>query len=157
MAAELIASLSIFKTMFDMAKALQGIHNTATRDRAVIELQKEILSAQTAQSALIEQVGNLEKEVAHLKAWDGEKQRYELKDLHRGLFAYIPKEGMESGESPHALCTNCYQHGVKSILQSSGHLNVHDHFWFCPSCKMSVKNQWRDMDALIKKSREIKE
>ena len=52
MVGEAIAGLSAVKTAFDMAKALQNIHDTVARDRAVIELQKEILSAQVAQAAL---------------------------------------------------------------------------------------------------------
>jgi len=76
--AETIAGLGAVKTAFGMAKALQGIHDTVARDRAVIELQKEILVALSAQSALVESEGALKKEVADLKAWGADKQRYKL-------------------------------------------------------------------------------
>jgi hypothetical protein len=36
--AETLASLNAVKTAFDMAKALQNIHDATARDRAVIEL-----------------------------------------------------------------------------------------------------------------------
>lgn len=70
--------------------------------------QESILSAQAAQATLIEMVRELETKMARMEAWDADKQRYELKDLRRGFFVYIPKEGMENGEPPHAICTNCY-------------------------------------------------
>jgi len=91
--------------------------------------------------------------VARLKAWDTNKKRYELKQLYRAPFAYNQKEGHENGEDPHALCTNCYHHYFKSILQSSGHIVVHDLTWECPECKMKAKSQWRDMADWIKKTR----
>jgi len=115
--AETIAGLGAVKTAFDMAKALQSIHETTARDRAVIELQKEILAAQAAQFALLERASDLEKEVAALKAWDAEKQRYKLVDVESGVLAYAPKEGMENGEPAHHLCASCYQTGFKSFLK----------------------------------------
>lgn len=123
------------------------------RNEAVIDVQQKILTAQEAQATLIKQVSELEEEVASLKAWDADKQRYELKDLRKGFLAYILKEGMENGESPHALCTNCLQKGFKSLLQNGGHPVVHDRLWICPSCKSSIKNQSNDMAALIKECR----
>ena len=43
--AETLASLNAAKTAFDKAKALQNIHDASARDRAVIDLQREILLA----------------------------------------------------------------------------------------------------------------
>jgi hypothetical protein len=128
--AETIAGLGAVKTAFDMAKALQGIHETTARDRAVIELQKEILSAQAAQFSLVEQVGDLEKEVTRLKTWDADKQRYKLAELRPGVFARSLKEGMENGEPSHQLCDACYEAGFKSILKQET--------WSPGKCNMMV-------------------
>jgi hypothetical protein len=117
MVAEVFAGLSAFKTMFDMTKALSDIHDVTTRDRAIVELQKEILAAQAQQSALMTHVGELEKEVARLKAWDADKQRYKLTDVGNGMTTYTLKEGMESGEPPHNLCASCYHDHQKEIMQ----------------------------------------
>jgi len=48
---------------------LQKIHDVTARDRAVIELQKEILTAQAAQATLIETIGDLKKRVAEFETW----------------------------------------------------------------------------------------
>src|SRR5581483_6141929 len=103
MAGEIFAGLGAIKTAFDMTKGLQDIHDAVTRDRAVIELQKEILAAQSTQSALIERVNDLEREVAQLKAWDADKARYQLKRIQTGVTVYALKDGVEGGEEPHYL------------------------------------------------------
>jgi hypothetical protein len=134
MAVELIMGLNAFKTMFDIAKGLQNIHDTAARDRAVIDLQREILAAQADQSTLIETVGKLEKEVAALKAWDADKQRYKLTELKTGVLAYALRDGMENGEPPHHLCTSCYQSGLKSILVAATWNPGRCHVLICNDC-----------------------
>lgn len=157
MVGEIFAGIGALKSAFDMAKGIKEIDDAAKRNAAIIDLQQTILDAQQAQSSLIDEVRTLRQENDGLKAWQSEKARYELLDLYRGLFAYVPKEGQENGEPPHALCSNCFQRGTKSILQTNGASNVHERSWDCPACKTKVKNQWADMGSLIKKSREPKE
>ena len=139
MAVELISGLSIFKSAFDIAKGLKDINDAATRNAAVIELQEKILGAQAAQSALIERVREAEAEVARLKAWEREKDRYRLVRWEYGAFAYIPKDAEAGGEPPHALCATCYQRSVKSLLQFNGEMQIFKQAWDCPSCKFSLK------------------
>lgn len=118
MVAEVFAGIGAFKTMFDMAKALKDINDATIRNGAVIELQEQILSAQAAQSELVERVRSLETKVAGFETWDAERQRYELKPLgQEGTFAYALKEGAAGGEPAHCICPDCYQQRQKSILQ----------------------------------------
>ena len=117
MAGEVFAGLSAIKTAFDMAQGLQNIHDAVARDRAVIELQKEILAAQSAQALLIQRISDLEKEKARFETWDAEKQRYELKELNSGSFAFVLKSDAQPPEPPHQICPTCYQNRKKSILQ----------------------------------------
>ncbi len=118
MVGEVFAGLGAIKTAFDMAQGLQKIYDTVARDRAVIELQKEILAAQSTQAALVEAVGALKGRVAELEAWDTDKKRYKLTEVGHGMTTYTLKEGMENGELAHHLCANCYQEGHKSIMQT---------------------------------------
>ncbi len=152
-AAEFLTGLGAFKTMFDIAKGLKDTNDAAVRNAAVIELQEKILGAQAQQTALIEQVRQLEEQVAGFETWQAEKSRYELKDLKRGFFAYIPKVGEEGGEPPHALCTNCYQKGVKSILQCNGSQNIHHRAWDCAACGTSTACTSNNMAELIQGTR----
>ena len=131
---ELFAGLGAFKTMFDMSKAIQDAHDVATRDRAVIELQKEILSAQMAQAELIERVGGLEKQVAAFEKWDAEKEKYELCKISTDTFAYARKEDTRGAEPSHYICARCYEDRKRSILQRADSAHV-----FCPECKTKFR------------------
>jgi hypothetical protein len=150
---EAMMGITAFKAAMDISKGIKDLDDRTRRNEAVIELQEKILSAQQAQAALIQTVADLEKEIAALRSWEADKQRYELRDLQKGFFAFVLKQGMENGETPHALCTNCFQKGVKSYLQGSGHPVIHDRSWDCPSCKTKIKNQSNNIGALIEKSR----
>lgn len=131
---ETIAGLSAVKTAFDMAKALQGIHDATARDRAVIDLQKEILSAQSAQFELMERVRSLESELTTIQAQRNQLQRYRLKDLGGNTFAYELKESEANGEPLHMACSACYQKGNISVLQFSHRESGQD--WYeCPACE----------------------
>jgi hypothetical protein len=117
MVGEVIAGLGAFKTMYDMAKALKDINDATIRNGAVIELQEKILAAREAQTALLERVGELEKEVARLKDWEADKSRYQLAELRRGMVALLIKETMRNGEPVHYICADCASNGKKFYLQ----------------------------------------
>ena len=143
----------------EITKAMKDIHDANLLQTKTFELTREILSAQSyaveavaAQSALLDRVRQLEEEKAKLEAWEAESDRYELQDVDRGFFAYVLKPGMENGEPSHALCATCYQRRFKSFFQSSGHIAVHEHYWFCPACNTKVKSQWRSMKEMLEKA-----
>jgi hypothetical protein len=118
--AELLTGLGIFKTLFDTAKGLKDINDAAVRNAAIVELQEKIFAAQNQQAALIERVGELEEEMARMKAWEAEKERYELVELSPGVLARAVKESMRGAEPPHYICADCYEDGKKRHLQSNG-------------------------------------
>jgi len=65
----------------------------------------------------LERIRKLEEEMTRLKAWDAEKQRYQLTEIGPGVVAFVLKEGMSQGEPPHQICANCCANGKKSYLQ----------------------------------------
>ena len=67
MACELFASLGDFKSMMDLTRAVQEADDVASRDKAVLILQKEILEAQVAHALLVVRLSNLEKELARFE------------------------------------------------------------------------------------------
>jgi hypothetical protein len=135
MVAEVFAGIGAIKTAFDIARGLKDINDATIRNAAVIELQEKLLTAQSTQSALLDRIGDLEKEVVDLKAWDGEKQRYKLTEVSADVLAYTMRPGMENGEPFHMLCANCYEHGRKSILQATQELRARRRVHKCHSCK----------------------
>ena len=141
MASELLTGLGIFKSLFDIAKGLKDIKDAPARNAAIIELQEKIFSAHSAQSALVENVHELEAEVARLKAWEGEKERYELKRWGDGAFAYVLKPSEARGAPPHAICPNCYEEGKKSLLQSNREPQWTKHVWGVLDAKPASRRQ----------------
>ncbi len=90
---------SSLKTAAEMAQALVGIRDARVVMEKSIQLNQIITSAQQSaidalanQLALIKTVDNLEKEIMKLKAWNAEKETYELHDCGPGAFAYTKKK-----------------------------------------------------------------
>jgi hypothetical protein len=133
---KLFAGLGSIKAAFDIAKGLKDINDVTIRNGAIIELQEKILTARAAQSALLERISELETEVASFKTWESEKQRYELKGVGAGSFAYAVKESMRGTEPAHHICAACYEHGHKSILQPKA--VYPDKTLYCPECKAQI-------------------
>ncbi len=143
MVAEVFAGISAFKSMLDIAKSIKDMNDIATRQGAVIELREQILSAQAAQAQLVETVGELKKRVAELEAWDVDKQRYELKSVAPGSFAYALKKEAQGSKPAHQICAACYGRNKKFILQimptsaASLHLRIPMKYQ-CPECKSEI-------------------
>ncbi len=110
-------AMGAFKSLMDSAKALKDMNDAHVRHGAVIELQEKIFAAQATQTALLEQVGELEKEVADFEAWEADKQRYEMSTTKGGSIVYRLKPGVQPAEPTHDICATCYQRRRKSILQ----------------------------------------
>jgi hypothetical protein len=144
--AAIAGAASALKTAFDISKVALGLRDAALIRAKVTEMQGEIstalagaIAAQTDQLAMLQRVNDLEKEVADLKAWEAEKQKYELKDVGHGAFAYVRKADAEPTEPPHWLCTNCYNSGKKSILlRTEKHMGFQNVLWSCPACSATL-------------------
>lgn len=130
----------------NIAKGFLQLKSMAEVQGKVIELQTVILSAQQSalaaqseQFAMVEQVRSLEEEIARVKAWEGQKQRYKLTQPWEGAFVYALKKSMSRGEPAHWLCTHCYAEGRGSMLQF-GYQKDRGSGYFCPAptCKSMV-------------------
>ena len=137
MASELLAGIGLFKSMLDTAKGLKDMNDTAVRNAAAIDLQEKILTVQAEQVALVERIGQLEKEVTRFETWEAEKERYKLTELPPGVFVYALQENAEGGEPMHYLCETCFNKGHKSVLQNRGNFNGLDHFE-CHACDAKI-------------------
>lgn len=152
MVGETFAGLSALKTAFDLAKGIKDIDDAVRRNAAVIELQEKILTAQQAQSTLIDQIRELEEKMASFETWEREKQRYDLKPLGWGAFAYMLKKSERGSEPPRWVCTNCFEQKKIAMTIQHGVLKSGEGVqWFCPSCKSTImpnRNEikWEDND-----------
>jgi len=139
---EITAGIASLRLAFDITKGLRDVANAADRNTKIVELQAAIMDAQAgaieaqqAHSADVKRIGDLEAEVARLKAWEGEKQKYELKGLGGGAVAYMLKAEERGAEPPHWLCQPCYEKGQKRMLQPQDMVVVgRGHNFSCPEC-----------------------
>jgi hypothetical protein len=132
-ATEIAIGLGRLHTMAEVnAKAieLQG---------AILRLQSDAFAAQAHQSAMVERINDLERELTRVKAWEETKQRYKLHQPSPGTFVYALQLQGEGCEPIHWLCANCYEEGKKSILQLNRQ-NYSNKYYRCPSpdCKAEV-------------------
>ncbi len=112
------------KTLGETVKGMIEARDTAVFQAKAIELQTQILAAQSSalaahsdQFAMLDKIRQLEEEKAALEAWNTEKERYALKEVKTGVFTYVLKKEMSDSEPTHQICANCYQNKRVSILQ----------------------------------------
>ena len=147
---ELGGALGALQTASNIVKTFAGLRSDTERSAKLVELNNQIMAAQTgaiqanaAQAKLIDRVGNLEKELIRHETWTAEKQRYELKEIALGSFAYALKKEAQGSEPMHFICQTCYENGKKRILQI--HHKHHGHAplsqrsnYICPECKAEI-------------------
>ena len=111
--------------------------------RVIIQLQSSIAAIQLQNAALISDKADLERQVAELKDWERERNRYSLATIWDGSVAYSLKQSQANGEPPHWLCTNCFSTGKKSLLNPVEGCN---RFFGvkCAVCGTFIQGPWRN-------------
>ena len=141
-------TISGLKLAGDIAKGFLELKSLTDVQGKVIELQSAILSAQGSalaanadQAAMVQEVRNLKEDIARIKAWEEQKQRYKLASPWQGCVVYALKQQCSGTEPPHWICTKCYEDGRKSILNP-----IKGDGWYrfcCPVCKSEVQSPYR--------------
>ena len=151
--ASIAGAVSSLKVAGDIAKGLISLNTMAEVQSKAIELNQKIIAAQhdifaahAAQTTLVERVRQLEADIASMKAWDAEKQRYKLVSPYHGAMVYAVQKAMCNGEPPHYLCTNCFKRGEPSILQIAK-TNEPMASFSCPICKSQAQSGYRGGSA----------
>jgi len=149
------AAWGSMKAVGELAKGFVSLHSAAEVQARAIELNQKIIdaqnaifAAQTTQTALVDRVRELESQIARMKDWDAQKQRYQLATPFPGCMVYALKKTMSDGEPPHYLCTSCFQKGQRSILQGvegRGHRNTST--YHCPVCNSDAITIWSNVIA----------
>src|ERR1700723_2421079 len=104
--AEIAEGLAGIKTALDILKGLKRtgtaspiLSEIADLQSALIDVQNGIMAANQTHTADIDRIRELGEEVARLKAWDGEKDRYELRNIWHGAIVYSLKPDKRAGET----------------------------------------------------------
>jgi len=143
------AAVSSLKGASDIAKGLLSLHTMAEvqsksieLNQAIIDAQHQIFAANAAQTALVERVRELERQIAAMESWDAEKKRYQMATPYSGVTVYAVQKSMSNGEPPHYLCANCFQSRKRSILANTstkeGWVAI-----ICAACKFTAQTRFR--------------
>lgn len=131
---------SLLKGFNQLKTEAEVAQKTIELNQIIAAVQSDLFDAQTAYSAAIGRIDELEKELVAVKDWAAEKQRYQLHQLAPGAFTYRLKPGMENGEPVHDICPQCYQQGIKSVLQFVGYEKAF-HKYSCSKCQTIIMGE----------------
>jgi hypothetical protein len=141
---ELILASQSVQSLSVLLKAAQGLTNYNEMVSVISEINAKLMEAnavglasQEKQSLLSNRIAELEKEIANLKDWNRESERYQLHEICSGVYVFSLKPGMEKGEPSHYLCAKCYNESKKYFLQRKNHTLVGIHY-YCQNCNSEI-------------------
>lgn len=143
---EIVSSAySGLKSALDIAGGFLALKTETEKNTAIIGIQRHVLEAQRAlmeADALhnedLKRIAELEREIARMRDWSVDMQRYELKKFYPGTVAYVLRADQAAGEPIHSLCKHCYDGGKKSVLQASARSELRFRVFSCPACHNEI-------------------
>lgn len=144
MLSAITAALNGLKEATGLLQTVQQFKNEAQIEQKTQELratitsiQQNLIDIQISHTAALQRINELETQLMQTSQWETEKQRYHLHQLASGSFVYRVKESMQNGEPIHDICPQCYEVGIKSILQFAGFEGAY-HKHICSKCQTIV-------------------
>lgn len=104
---------------------------------SVLDLQQQLLAAQSREHDLFARCRALEAEIAHARDWRAEVNRYVLRRVDGGVVRQ-QKADCASPDPPHWLCANCFEEERRSYLQRDTRIVDGRHLWKCARCSFAV-------------------
>lgn len=126
------AAATILKLLKDAVTASDARAHVSELYYVILSTQAATLEGYAKQRSLLDEIRNLEEQLARIRAWEEEKQRYRLHGFNSGSFAYALKPESARSEPAHHLCATCYNKGHKTILQGNRHHKVGLSIWSPP-------------------------
>lgn len=132
---------ALAKTVVDIASS----NDAAQRNALLIEFQKALIqtqgitaSEQIKNASLAARNHELEQEIARLKDWSAEREKYELKEVATGIFARVENGTVGPLKSAQKFCANCFEQREKRILQFQHVEAGRKKSLVCAHCKSTV-------------------
>ena len=136
-------TISAFKNAADLVRKLGDRVPTEAREAiaqlndSVLEMQGQLLAAQSRESELLARSRALEEQIAHARGWQVETARYVLRAVAGGVVRELDVADA-SGEPSHWLCANCFEEQRKAYLQRDPKVVDGVYLWKCPRCSTAV-------------------
>lgn len=136
---------SSLKAIGDLTKAMIGLRDaeavlskSVELNRLALQAFEQALAAREAQAAQVDRIRALETELAEMKKWQADKDRYSLANIGAGVVALrLQENARHPGEPIHCLCPDCAANGKKFHLQphNDGPAYV---TYRCNGCKFEI-------------------
>jgi len=137
------------KNIVDLGKALNASSKSSeikALENKFLSMQGETLDSILNAKLLIHQLHDenrkLKKELMKVKAQIEEKQKYTRLEIASGFFAYVQDEPVKPLQDAHKFCSNCYDKGIKSTLETDK-ISVFDesptYIFNCNGCGNTTK------------------
>ncbi|HEZ3759431.1 TPA: hypothetical protein WID98_000474 [Neisseria meningitidis] len=139
---------SLLKGFNQLKTEAEVAQKTIELNQIIAGIQTDLFEAQSSYTAAISRIDELEKELVAVKNWSTEKQRYQLYELAPGSFVYRLKTEMANSEPIHDICPQCYEQGVKSILQFNGYEGAF-HKYPCSRCQTIILGERLKSDVEV--------
>jgi len=125
--------LSPIAALQHIADSLERIDDANERNRAYIELQRQILVANREWSGLLDEIREMKDRIKAFDTWDTESKRYRLIRLNPGFFVreLIPEAA--NGEPAHFLCEDCFNKRERGMMHSE--TSMYAEHLKCGRCK----------------------
>ena len=127
---DLDTTLGLIKSCLDNVSAIKSLFTREQEpdeinliQRQLVETSSQLIQIQKNQMALLQENAKLQQALKEKEQWENESKRYELYKARTGDLVYVLKQDEANNQPIHAICTQCYENGIKSILQR-GHSSV---------------------------------
>lgn len=107
-------NVSVIKSLFTREQEPDEINLI---QRQLVETSSQLIHIQKNHMALLQENGKLQQALKEKEQWESESKRYKLYRARTGDLIYVLKQDEANNQPIHAICTQCYENGVKSILQ----------------------------------------
>ncbi len=134
--------ISTTKTLYELSKTLKEAKDEFEKEQALLDLhrkisslQQEMISLKEEHIALLDFKCEAIKEGFQLTKDESWKDNYSLHETTSGVMVYISKPQPDPPTPVHHICPNCYENGIKSILQpDNSAMQFIKHDFICPKC-----------------------
>jgi hypothetical protein len=114
------AGSNAFSQMLSVAKSIKDMNDM--RSEAISKLWGQIIATQERYAAAVAQIRELEGELAKLKDWKAERERYQLCDLGKCILGVAWNHGMSNDERYNSKCHDgaANEHGLVLKTKKGG-------------------------------------
>ena len=147
MITEISSLITSTKAAYEIAKGISALKSEVDKNESIskilevlLAVQKDALSVSMIAQQLQEEKSDLSKKLLEFEKWSETEEKYELKEIAKGIFVYSYKMVDPSSKPMHWLCPKCFQEKKAHIIQLDYDSSTVKRYC-CPNCKTVLEIQ----------------